>query len=178
MQLADRYVGGRALVLGRSADFSAIPNLSQYFNLVVAEDPAYVAAETDVTVWQTGSPYSAGRWAFPEESDQLIVANLLALRKMEGSSMSKRTYNLAYLPGGDISSTPSIVKGLPIGLDPLFVGAHLARISGCTEIYDTESRSGTLPGMPADILAKIATQTKMGTSAFFLAPRFPLLEQL
>jgi len=146
--------------------------------LILAEDIAYANEYADITFWQAGSPYVAGQWSFPEESDQLMLVNLLALRKMVNSNMSRRTYNLAFLPGGNQATTPAVVKGLPLGLDALAPGAHLAKIAGCTEIYDTESRSGTLPGMPADISAKIAVRNSIGASTFYKATRFSLLEQM
>jgi hypothetical protein len=178
MQLSGRYINGRSLVIGRAVDYSSIGDLQPYFDIVIAEDTSFANESTDISIWQPGSPYVGGQWVFPEESDQLLVVNLLALRKMISSNMSKRTYNLAFLPGGDVAATPGVVKGLPIGLDALASGVHLARIMGCTEIYDTESRSGTQPGMPGDILSKISSRNSLGASTFYKSPRFSLLEQL
>lgn len=182
LQIADRYSNGRALIIGRNVSYLELGDLTQYFDLILIEDVSYSSnlIKADICFWQMGSPYVSGIWAFPESSDLLMLVNLMALKKIASSSMSKQTYNLAYLPSQETGNkrTPDSVKGLSIGLNELNPAEHLAKISGCIDVYDSENRAGTLPGSPEAIAAKIATKNSLGMSTFFKAKRFTLLEQL
>lgn len=171
----------RILVIGAKYDFSEITNIRTYFDLIVSEDISFnetLSDAPDICFWSVGSPYLSGILEFPFTSESLMMTNFLALQKMKNLSQPVQTYNLAYLAEGNISSLPSVTRGVAIGLDPLMSGNHLARICGAVEIYDTENRIGTLPGKPSDLLVKIKELGKYGNSLFAKGPRLSLLDRI
>lgn len=180
-ELAGFLPGSRALILGRSIDLSTVQDITSYFSVIIAEDPAYTVGlqePPDITFWQQGSPYVAGVYSFPDSRNTLYVANQQALKQISGAGIDTSTFNLCYLPGGNVGPQPSVVKYLAIGLDPLAPGQHLATIMGATEFYDTEGRSGTIPATSESILSAVNNVNGYGLSAFFIAQRYGLVDRI
>lgn len=181
MELSQIRPNSRILVLGSTYDYSDIPDIRSYFDLIVSEDMSFnesLGVAPDVTLWASGSPYINGLLEFPFSVDTLMMVNFTCLQKIKNISTQPKTYNLAYIPDGVVGTTPSVTRGVALGLDPLASGVHLAKICGASDVYDTESRSGSLPGKPEDVRKLIAQTTKYGVSSFFKGPRLSLLERI
>lgn len=180
-ELAGFLPGARALILGRSIDLSTVPDITSYFSIIIAEDPAYAVGlqeSPDITFWQQGSPYVGGVYSFPGSRSTLYMVNRQALKQISDAGIDTSTFNLCYLPGGTVGPQPSVVKYLAIGLDPLAPGQHLAAIMGATEFYDTEGRSGTILATSNSILSAVNNVNGYGLSAFFLAQRYGLVDRI
>ena len=173
--------GARALVLGRSIDFSSFQDLRNYFSVIISEDLSYSSGlyePPDVEFWQQGSPYVQSVFSYPIEQDVLYCTNYGTLRAFSGLQRASGTYNLAYLPGGTVGTMPSVVRGLPIGLDQLVPGVHLAKVMGASEIWDTEGRSGSILATTDSVSALINDIDKYGISSGLLGQRLALLEKI
>lgn len=173
--------GARALVLGRNLDLAAFTDIRNYFSVIIAEDGSYAAGlpvPADVIFWQSGSPYISSVFQFPTEQDVLFVVNYPTLKSLSSLQYTSNTYNLGYIGGGTRGPTASVVRGVPVGLDDLAVGPHLAQIMGAAQIWDTEGRQGTTVATAESISALIGQKTRAGTPAAALGRRNSLLENL
>jgi hypothetical protein len=180
-EVSSLSTNGRALVLGRNIDISGISDIRNYFSVIIAEDPAYalgLAVSPDITIWQQGSPYIAGVFQFPSSRDTLYVVNRQALKRLSGAGTETGTFNLCYLPGGTKGTQPGIVNYVPIGLDPLAPGQHIALIMGSTTVYDTEGRSGTIAATAESILSAVNDKNGYGISSFFIGRRYGLVDRI
>lgn len=180
-ELAGFLPGSRALIVGRSIDLSQIEDISNYFSVIISEDPSYSSGltdEPDITFWQPGSPYVAGVYQFPASRGTLYMVNRQALKKIGDAGIDTLTFNLCYLPGGTVGPQPSVVNYLGIGLDPLAPGQHLAKIMGAVDIYDTEGRAGTIPATAESLLSAVNNRNGYGISAFYLASRYNLVDRI
>jgi hypothetical protein len=173
--------GGRTLILGRGLDLTSLGDLKNYFSIIIAEDPSYATGlefPPDITIWQPGSPYISDVYAFPYSRETLFVVNRHTLKRLLYAGVLTDTYNLAYIPGGDISHVPAVVDYAPIGLDSLATGQHLATIMGATSFYDTEGRSGTIPTTLQSLTEAVNTKDKYGVSTFYLERRYSLIDRI
>ncbi len=172
----------RALVLGRALDLSDMARLNDYFDFVIAEDPTYLAATLpttpDVVVWNRESVYEDSAFALASD----ITSAIFAIRwesMVELEKLSKDTglYQIGYLAGGDVSTTPAEVRSIAAGLAENAPGVHLAKIVGCLTVYDTEGRAGTVTATTASIQTMLDDKDKYGISAFWLGANRPTVAE-
>ena len=173
----------RALVVGSAQDLSALPRMNDYFDLVVVEDPDYLeqlgTTVPDLICWRRASCYLDGNYELEGLPSGIVAISWSSVGELVKLNKTTGYCQVPYLSGGEISNRASEVRSIPAGLAKNAEGVHLAKISGCVTIYDTEGRAGTTLATPQVLAAMVANTDKYGISTFWLGANRPtVMEKL